>query len=450
MVTRIKNNIDELSKSLNGVIHYKDISYSIIRLLFFKYVVDNFIGASGDFSKVPLYVAARDILGKREVSNSRETISEVLKCVDEYYGCNHSIYNYENIDEYEFVLFGNDLNRQKRTASADRFEYLRYTLFNINLTDNDGKIGELVVNALCNEILESSVRNGKQSGLFTTKSDLIKLVSKLLKVNPADRFCDFVAGVGLSTLTLTEKENEIIHVEIREREASIAMMLYIMAGYEKVRLICEDSLKQIIPEISADKIFVDPPLSMRIETTPENEYSDAALATISRTFNDYLNKNKMDSTAVIAVPSSPLFQSKKQAISLREKIARNVQAVIALPPMWNGTMIGTNLIVLSSEKTNDIVFINAAEDGIKNKKTNDIMLTESMIDKIIDVVDNKKTMAGFSSVISIEHIRENEFNLVPVKYISAVKNNENIKTLEEVDNQLSSLYEQLFKMQFNK
>ena len=224
-------------------------------------------------------------------------------------------------------------------------------------------------------------------------------------------------------------------------------MLYIMSGIKNFKVHCTDSLSYVTPDVYGDKIFVDAPLGMMLKKTEENEHSDSSSAVISRTINDYLSDQK-DSLAVLTMPPSTLFQSKRVAILRKELIEKGfVKAVVALPPMWRGTIVGTNLLVISREFNDNIVFINAANASVSSKArqidiSGESLLPADKIDLIVDAINNKRVIEGFSNVICADVIRELDYNLVPLNYIPAKEEQVTI-TLAEIDAQLEKLYRQL-------
>ena len=68
------------------------------------------------------------------------------------------------------------------------------------------------------------------------------------------------------------------------------------------------------------------------------------------------------------------------------------------------------------KKTEDVLFINAAEHFVKGKRQN--QLTEEHITKIIDTYKHRKEEERYSKRISMERIKEEKYNLNISPYIS--------------------------------
>jgi DNA-binding Xre family transcriptional regulator len=76
-----------------------------------------------------------------------------------------------------------------------------------------------------------------------TPAGIAHLSKIVLQVNKENVYADFVAGAGLSTLTIVpDKETKIITSEINAECAAVAAMLYIMAGYKDISITVENSL----------------------------------------------------------------------------------------------------------------------------------------------------------------------------------------------------------------
>ncbi len=442
-----KNIIWKIENELRGVLLYKNIEFAVVRLLFLKYAVDNYIGATS-VENMQLCAKAQKMFALKDIENGVDTIIPVLRYIDEAYNLDNILSGSENIEEYARVLFGEDTSRQKKNVVTSDFKGVLDTLGSLDLEEKEktNSVGKELVDSLLETISINSTRSS-YSNEYTTRQNLSKLAGKILDVKSDDVFCDFASGVGLSTIEITkETMPKIINADLNNTAVAISAMLYIMLGYKDFKIFNENTLTTMNIEVHGNKVFVDGPLASKIEKTEYNEYNDSTLAIINKVLNDALS-NTEDALAVITVPSSPLFTTKKQTVELREKMLTSgmLKAVIALPPMWRGTSVGTNLLVFSKEKNSNVVFVNAADVKVSQKDRNEVtgeaLLPSDKIDSIADAVNNSKTIAGFSRVISYADIN-NDFNLVPANYIQAEKEEETI-TLEELDNQIAELYKKL-------
>lgn len=89
-------------------------------------------------------------------------------------------------------------------------------------------------------------------------------------------------------------------------------------------------------------------------------------------------------------------------------------------------------------KTDDVLFINAAEHYDKDKKQN--TLSEEHINKIVETYRSRNPEDRYSRRVSIREIVENDYNLNITRYVSLaqeeapidlVKNQEELAAIEE-------------------
>ena len=437
----------DLMERLRGVVYSRNPVFSALRLVFLKYAVDNSIGASNK-EDMQQCIRAQKMFAMRDVSNGIETVIPVLRYIDSAYGLDAVLASPENIDEYARELFGADRLRQKRNASDEGFRSLMEYVGSLDLEeDQDSAIGRSMVDALIS-MLESNSERNSFAGENVTNNSVSLLAKALLRVAHDDSFLDFASGAGVSTLLITREDlPAITNVELNGVNAAAAAMLYIMYGYQNIRILVCDSISDRIPNIAGNKLFVDPPLAGKVEKSETNEYSDMSLATLKRVIRDYLTR---DGEAVVIVPSGTLFQGKKQAVDIRTELVQlgMVKAVISLPPMWYATSVNTNLLFISKKDMPraEVLFVDATRE-MKNAKARSgaaAVISSELIGKIASVVADREEILGFSRLVHQNEIRSKDFNLVPSSYIT-LPSEEDTMTMEEVNAQLAELYRQLMQ-----
>lgn len=98
------------------------------------------------------------------------------------------------------------------------------------------------------------------------------------------------------------------------------------------------------------------------------------------------------------------------------------------------TIIAVNILVLSKHKTdNTTQFIDASGEDFFKKETNNNILTDAHIQKIMEMFANKKDLAHISKQVDYDSIKDNDYNLSVSAYIEAKDNREvvNIQTLNQ-------------------
>jgi len=443
----IKSIIWDLTNCLHGLIFSPDrLSSCVARLLFLKYAVDNSIGAT-DLESMQYCAKAQKMFAMRDTESGLETIIPVLNNIERAYKLDEIISSDDMIEQYAAELFGMDRSRQKKNVSDQGFKRVMDRLCSLDLEElsDNHELGRMLVDALLPVMASSMDMTGKTAGEQMTSPSLAKLAKAILNVVAHDTFCDFVSGRGLSTIEITgDTLPDVVLADVSREAAATSAMLLIMYGYSHFKVTCGNSLTERLPYVGGNKIFVDPPAGMRLEKTNDTRYTDGTLTTIDRLMHGYLSQ---DGIAVVTTPSGPLFRQGPAAEVKNEIVTLGLlHAVIALPPMWSGTSIGTNLLVLGKKPSWNILFVDASDRATvpadKKRARVSSILSEETIQEITEVVHNPHDVPGFAKVVSGTEISSKEFNLVPANYV--IKQvEEDTTTLEEIDDQLAVLYRQL-------
>src|SRR5690606_20685434 len=107
-----------------------------------------------------------------------------------------------------------------------------------------------------------------------------------------------------------------------------------------------------------------------------------------------------------------------------------VETVISLAPnLFYGTTIAVNILVLAKNKTDTRVqFIDAS--GLFKKETNNNILTDEHIIKIMQVFDSKEDEKHFAISVDSDAIAANDYNLSVSSYVEAKDTREVINITE--------------------
>lgn len=112
-----------------------------------------------------------------------------------------------------------------------------------------------------------------------------------------------------------------------------------------------------------------------------------------------------------------------------------VETIIALAPnLFYGTTIAVNILVLSKHKLDTKTqFIDATGGDFFKKETNNNILEEEHIEKIICIFDTKEDVENISKIIDNKIIAENDYNLSVSSYVEVKETRQetNIKELNE-------------------
>ena len=343
---RCKKIIWDISSQLTSVMYSKNTTYSVVRLIFLKYVTDNcFKADTGE--KMMNYIRVQKMFAARDNESGQNAVYPVLQMLDEEYKLNNILTS--ALNEYAKDLFGTDDSWGKKNSTSNHYKTIIATLAELNLEDTSDNmsLGKTLVECL-NAVLDVKARDVISAAETVTPAGLAQLSKNILRVTKDDVYADFVAGAGLSTLNIvTDTNTRVITSEINAECAAVAAMLYIMAGYKDISITVENSLANYENDHAvADKMFIDAPLNIK-KIIEDKNLSSSYLA-VEKTTN-MLKENGM---AVVVVPGSILFGMTKMQIEQRKKLLDNqwLKAVIALPSCFYSTGVGVNLLVIS--KTN--------------------------------------------------------------------------------------------------
>jgi len=109
-----------------------------------------------------------------------------------------------------------------------------------------------------------------------------------------------------------------------------------------------------------------------------------------------------------------------------------VETIISVAPnLFYGTSIAVTLLVLSKHKAdNTTQFIDASGEDFFKKVTNNNMMTDVHIEKIMELFDSKENVPHIAVSIDNTKIAENDYNLSVSSYVEGKDNREKINIVE--------------------
>ena len=183
--------------------------------------------------------------------------------------------------------------------------------------------------------------------------------------------------------------------------------------------------------LMVDAVVSNPPYSLKWE--PDTRENDPrfkyGLAPSSKA--DYafllhcLFHLKKDGVMAIVLPHGVLFRGASEGV-IRKNLIDNdhIETIIGLPAnLFYATGIPTIIMILRKNRTGkDVLFIDASQNYGKEKTQN--VLRESDIQRIFDVVKDRKSVDNFSRLVEKSEIIANEYNLNIPRYVSATTESE--------------------------
>lgn len=199
----------------------------------------------------------------------------------------------------------------------------------------------------------------------------------------------------------------------------------------KYKVEISNQAPQIIKEVcidegtyKADTIISNPPYSLSWMPVNDERFDGYKLAPKSKAdyafILDGIYSLKNSGTAVFILPHGVLFRGQAEG-DIRQNLIKNnlLDAVIGLPSnLFTNTGIPVCILVFKKNRVNnDILFIDAQNDFVKDKSKN-IMTSEQVL-KVIDTYNNRSDIDKYSRKVDISEIEENDYNLNIPRYIDS-------------------------------
>lgn len=199
----------------------------------------------------------------------------------------------------------------------------------------------------------------------------------------------------------------------------------------KYKVEISNQAPQIIKEVcidegiyKADTIISNPPYSLSWVPVNDKRFDGYKLAPKSKAdyafILDGIYSLKNSGTAVFILPHGVLFRGQAEG-DIRQNLIKNnlLDAVIGLPSnLFTNTGIPVCILVFKKNRVNnDILFIDAQNDFVKDKSKN-IMTSEQVL-KVIDTYNNRSDIDKYSRKVNISEIEENDYNLNITRYIDS-------------------------------
>lgn len=339
------------------------------------------------------------------VESKNNTLAKVLKGIEEL--------DFGNFENNEIDLFG------------DAYEFL---------------ISNYAANA------------GKSGGEFFTPQHVSKLIAQLAmhKQAKVNKIYDPAAGSG-SLLLQAKKhfDNHIIEEgfygqEVNHTTYNLARMNMFLhnINYDKFNISLGDTLlnPRFGDEKPFDAIVSNPPYSINWigdgdptlinddRFAPAGVLAPKSKADFAFVLHCLCYLSSKGRAAIVCFPG--IFYRGGAEQKIRKYLVDNnfVETIISLAPnLFYGTPIAVTILVLSKHKTdNKTQFIDASGEDFFKKVTNNNVLNDKHIEKIMDIFDNKEDVEYVAKTIDNSKIAENDYNLSVSSYVEAKDNREKV------------------------
>ncbi|ELY3855161.1 type I restriction-modification system subunit M [Proteus terrae] len=319
--------------------------------------------------------------------------------------------------------------------------------------------------------------SGKKAGEFYTPQQVSTILSEIVTLDAQDpktgkkkkikQVLDFACGSGSLLLNVRKQLGphgigKIYGQEKNITTYNLARMNMLLHGVKdtEFEIYHGDTLDndwEILNEMNPakkmqfDAIVANPPFSLRWEPTEalgeDFRFKNYGLAPKSAADFAFLLHGfhflSEDGVMAIILPHGVLFRGGAEE-RIRTKLLKDghIDTVIGLPAnLFFSTGIPVCILVLKRcKKSDNVLFINAAEYFEKGKRQN--YLLPEHIDKIIESYQFRQEEERYSRRVSMEEIEKNGFNLNISRYVSTAQPEEKID-LKNIHNELVSLEEKI-------
>ena len=367
---------------------------------------------------------------------------------------------HKNVFDNIFNTLQSGLNKLGAT-DAKQTKSISKLISLLNLIPMNGRENYDVLGFIYEYLISNFAANaGKKAGEFYTPHEVSLLMSEIVAEHLKDRkeikIYDPTSGSGSLLINIgecvakhnkTKDDIKYYAQELKENTYNLTRMNLIMRGILPDNIVVrlgdtleddwpyfeEDNPQETYDPLYVDAVVSNPPYSQKWnpdgkESDPR--YSDYGLAPKSKADYAFLLHDlfhlKPNGIMNIVLPHGVLFRNNGEREIRKNLIEKNhIDTIIGLPAnIFYGTGIPTIIMVLKkdSKKTNDILIIDASKGFEKVGNKN--QLRQCDIKKIVDTVVQRKEIEKFSSVVTLEEIRKNDYNLNIPRYVDSSEESE--------------------------
>jgi type I restriction enzyme M protein len=325
--------------------------------------------------------------------------------------------------------------------------------FSKNRADGDDILGDAYEYLMRHFATES----GKSKGQFYTPAEVSRTMAKIIGINNENTSADTTVydptcGSGSLLLRVGGEADSKVTLYGQEKEAAtagLARMNMILHDNPTAEIKQGNTLAKPLFEENGnlktfDYVVANPPFSDKRwgnglnlpEDNPYNRFSDYGVPPSKNGDFAFLlhivRSLKRHGKGAIILPHGVLFRGNAEAV-IRQNLIRKgyLKGIIGLPAnLFYGTGIPATIILIDKENAHNrkgIFMIDAGKGFMKDGNKN--RLREQDIRKITDVFNAQKEIAGYSRMVSVAEIEENEYNLNIPRYIDS-QETEDIQDIE--------------------
>src|SRR5690554_1031773 len=425
---------DELRGGMDAS-QYKDY---VLVLLFVKYVSDKYAGDPHSLIEVPQGGSFADMVALKGDKEIGDKINQIIAKLAE-------------ANDLTGVIDVADFNDQEKLGKGkemvDRLSNL-ISIFNspgLNFKGNRAQGDDIFGDAYEYLMRHFATESGKSKGQFYTPAEVSRVMAMIIGIHDANSSAsttvyDPTCGSGSLLLRIGTAANTKVTLYGQEKDSAtsaLARMNMILHDYPTAEIKQGNTLAKPLFEENNnikqfDYVVANPPFSDKrwsngVSLPEDGKYNRFEGFGIPPSKNgDYayllhiIRSLKRNGKGAVILPHGVLFRGNAEAEIRKNLIRRGyIKGIIGLPAnLFYGTGIPACIICIDKENAHNrkaIFMIDASDgfmkDGPKNR------LREQDIRRITDVFNNQEIIEGYSKIVSIASIEENEYNLNIPRYI---------------------------------
>lgn len=435
---------DELRGGMDAS-QYKDY---VLVMLFVKYISDKWAGQPYAPITIPQGASFKDMIALKGTTDIGDQINKkILNPIAEA----NKLSDMPDFNDVTKLGSGKEMV-DRLTNLIAIFEKPELD-FSKNRAEGDDILGDAYEYLMRHFATES----GKSKGQFYTPAEVSRTMAKIIGINSTNTIGDTTVydptcGSGSLLLRIESEAKSKVTLYGQEKEATtagLARMNMILHNNPTAEIKQGNTLSKPLFEEHGnlktfDFVVANPPFSDKRwsnglilpEDNPYNRFVDYGVPPAKN--GDYafllhiVRSLKRHGKGAIILPHGVLFRGNAESV-IRQNLIRKgyIKGIIGLPAnLFYGTGIPATIILIDKENAlnrKGIFIVDAGKGFIKDGNKN--RLREQDIHKISDVFNKQLEIPGFSRMVSVTEIEENEFNLNIPRYIDSLET-EDIQDIE--------------------
>ena len=300
------------------------------------------------------------------------------------------------------------------------------------------------------QILYYASKDGRDKAEKISSNAVADLLSIGADIKDGDTVLDGAIGYGYSAMKCIhgKKDIKLYGVDLNTDALQVSSLYMILCGVD-CEMMQEDCTAMGMGGF-ANKVVMDIPFGMRpraelagYQLHRANKWMDSDTckemeALFIAAGIDYMEDG---GRLVVIVPQRFMFGQSKALSNFRKNLIKEglLKAVVALPPVYNSTMINTAMLVIEAGNK-DVLFV----DGsmlVTRERRNDAFITDENKAQLHDILENRKVVEGISFTVPNAEVMEvGDWSIT--RYSDAEEKIE-LRPISEINEDLDRCYKRL-------